>query len=595
MSFFALYWYVLLPIIFALFTYLFPSKRRFIYITLLQLLLTIKIIFDFRRIHAGQVVYDYLSDYHNGIGISLKADLITIVLLALTVLLFTAMFLYNYHKSYMSPLFLFLFTTFEGLISGLFLSNDLFNIYVIIEVSTIVASILIIFKKDSRSIYNGMIYLFTSLAAMTFFLLGIGLLYRYFGVLDLDLLKKEMHGLSKTNAKVLILPFSLIMTGIGLKAAIMPLFSWLPKAHGTASAPSIVSAILSALYVKSGVYLFARFTYLFNDYLDVTKLFIVLGFLTSIVGFIFALSQTDIKLILAYHTVSQIGLIILGMSIGTPQAFWGGFYHLLNHAIFKSTLFLTAGIIVEEYHTRDIRKVYSLFQKMPWVAFSMLIAILGITGAPLFNGSISKYLIQKGGQHLPYFDLSMFIINLGTILSFVKYASMFKAPLKLVPSNEVAAGVPKQVGQMIDYSDRGAAIINEPLQTPDSAVLNASSLDNSTEIIDIEDSLSHFKLPINQKIVILSLAGLTFIGGIFGPFFINYLFGISANISLANYLVKFFIYFASLAFGYFFYLFLYQRIGLFRKIREIELSFNQLMMSMFTFFLFLFTYLTLTY
>ncbi len=227
------------------------------------------------------------------------------------------------------------------------------------------------------------------------------------------------------DSRALILPYCLIMTTVGLKAAIMPLFSWLPRAHGTPSAPSIVSAILSGLYVKGGLYLFIRTQDMFKPQIDTDHIFLVLGFLTAIIGFVIALSQIDLKLILAYHTVSQIGLIIFGLSLNHTYSYWGSIYHVLNHAIFKSVLFLTAGMIIETYETRDIRQIKGVFKRMPLVAVVSILAILGITGAPLFNGSISKYLIQKGttGGLLEY---GLLVINLGTIISFVKYSSIFK-------------------------------------------------------------------------------------------------------------------------------------------------------------------------
>ena len=219
------------------------------------------------------------------------------------------------------------------------------------------------FNKDSLSIYVVIVYLLTILVSMTFFLLGIGYLYKIFGHLDFETIKSLMPEIK--NPRTLILPYTLLITSIGLKSAIMPLFSWLPRAHGTPSAPSIVSAILSGLYVKGGIYLLIRFQDTFSYHLDTSKAFLVMGFLTAVIGFIFALSQTDIKLILAYHTVSQIGLIIFGLSMGSEYSYYGAIYHIINHAIFKSTLFLTAGIIIEQYQTRDIRQIRGVFKRMP--------------------------------------------------------------------------------------------------------------------------------------------------------------------------------------------------------------------------------------
>src|SRR5699024_12776643 len=110
-----------------------------------------------------------------------------------------------------------------------------------------------------------------------------------------------------------IIPFAMMMVTVSLKTAVIPLFSWLPKAHGTPSAPPVVSALLSGLYIKTGVYLFIRFVNMYSPVIDMKEFFFVIGLLTSIVGFVMSLGQHDIKLILAYRTVSQIGLIMIGL------------------------------------------------------------------------------------------------------------------------------------------------------------------------------------------------------------------------------------------------------------------------------------------
>jgi multicomponent Na+:H+ antiporter subunit D len=211
------------------------------------------------------------------------------------------------------------------------------------------------------------------------------------------------------------------MTAVTLKAALFPLFGWLPRAHGAPSAPGIVSAVLSGVQVKTGVYLLVRLSDVFGPVIDVRIFFLILGFVTSVVGFCLAIAQKDIKLILAYHTISQVGLIVMGLFLGTEVAFWGGMYHVINHALFKGLLFLTAGVIIEEYGSRSYTEIRGVLRRMPAVGIGTLAGILGITGAPFFNGSISKYLIQQGLEG-NLAELGLLLINFGTTLSFVKYS-----------------------------------------------------------------------------------------------------------------------------------------------------------------------------
>ncbi len=529
-----LYLFIILPIATALIGYISHAKWYKILLILFQFFFLTMAALNFIHVKAFGEKYEVIGGYEAGIGIALRADRFGSLLVLLCIFIFTCLLIYNYHKHYMTHLFMFLFLALQGLINGIFLSNDLFNIYVLVEVSTIVVSILIIFKKDAKSIYDGILYFLTNLASMTLFFLGIGFVYRVFGTLDIILIKERIALVE--DPTILILPYVFMMTAVSLKSAVMPLFSWLPKAHGTASAPSIISATLSGLYVKGGIYLFIRVSDMFADVFDIRVLFMFLGFTTAIAGFVFALSQTDIKLILAYHTISQVGLILFGLSIDSVYSYHGAIYHIFNHAVFKTTLFLTAGMIIEEYGTRDLREVRGLFQRMPYVAIAMIIAIFGITGAPLFNGSVSKYMIQKGAGHsLPY-EIAFTIINLGTIMSFVKYSTML--------------------------------------------------FGRHTE---------RFKIRWNQKFAILTLAGICFLGGVFGPVMMSYMFDIHIVISMDDYLHKLVIYGGQLAFGILFYHFLYHRIGLFRTIREIELSLNQIVGSMFLFLSIFVGYMVYTY
>lgn len=530
----SLFWFIILPLISALIGYISNSKWVKFTLMMMQLFFMTMAVLNFIEVKRFGTKYEVLGEYPLGVGIALRADIFGSVMVCLTVFLFSCLILYNYHKHYMNHLFMFLFLALQGLLCGLFLSNDLFNIYVLIEVSTILVSILIIFKKDSKSIYDGMLYFLTNLASMTIFFLGIGYMYKIFGTLDLTLLAERITLVP--DKKVLIIPFVLLITAVDLKSAIMPLFSWLPKAHGTASAPSIISATLSGLYVKGGVYMFIRLITLFDPVFDSHEMFLFFGFSTAVIGFILALSQTDIKLILAYHTVSQIGLIVFGLSIGNEYSYWGAIYHICNHAIFKSTLFLTAGMIIEEYGTRNLTEVRGLFKRMPYVSIATILAILGITGAPLFNGSFSKYLIQKGTGGSIWFEICFFIINLGTILSFVKYSTMF-----------------------------------------------------------FGHSTQRFKIRWNQKLVILTLGSICLLGGVFGSQLISILFDVHVTISAESYIEKFFVYSLSLGLGIGFYYFFYHKIKLFKKMREIELSFNQIILSIFIFYSGFLVYMMMRY
>lgn len=369
----------------------------------------------------GEIV-EQVARWPRPISIALRADQISAPLILLTNVLFFVFFMFSARARYLDKAFQYLFMTLQTAIQAMFLSWDLFNIYVVMEVGMLAVSILIMFKREKQSVYDGMMYLMINFLAMAFMILGLGYLYRITGVLDFTSMREKLAMLS--NPRAAVLPYALIMTVIALKAALFPLFSWLPRAHGAPSAPGVISAVLSGLQVKIGVYLLVRMQWVFAPVVSIHEFFAVLGFVTAVIGVVLALAQTNIKLLLAYSTVSQMGLIVLGLNAGTATAYWGGMYHIVNHALFKGVLFITAGVIIESYGTKKLTDIRGVFRRMPWIGVAAFAGVLGIIGTPLFNGSVSKYLIQEGLQG-NLAEVAMFVSNLGTVLVFVKYAQIF--------------------------------------------------------------------------------------------------------------------------------------------------------------------------
>jgi multicomponent Na+:H+ antiporter subunit D len=380
----------------------------------------------FLEVRFGGTIEQLMAGWPDWIAIKLVADIYSAPLVLLTAVFFAGTFLFSTRADYLDKTFLFLFAMLESALIGMFLSGDLFNIYVLVELSMLAIAILIMYKQSKQSVYDAMLYLMMNFIAMAFMLLGIGYLYRITGVLDLAAMHTRLLLIEDPHA--IIVPYAMIMTAIAVKAALFPLFSWLPRAHGAPSAPAVVSAVLSGVQVKAGVYLLVRMSQVFSGLIDATPFFMVLGFITSVVGFLLAIAQSDIKLILAYHTISQVGLIVMGLHLGSEVAFWGAMYHIINHALFKGLLFLTAGIIIEEYGSRSYATIRGVMRHMPAIGIGTLAGVLGITGAPFFNGSISKYFIQQGLAG-DFGGIAMLVINFGTTLSFVKYSLiLFGAP-----------------------------------------------------------------------------------------------------------------------------------------------------------------------
>ena len=412
---------VLGPVLLGAVTFFLPRRAYQLGMGLGNIVLTAAALHLFAQVRWGDAVAQYLANWPPGVAIRLVADTISAPLVLLTAFFFTATYCFAARAGYVDKTFIFLFLLLEAAIFGVLLSGDVFNIYVILELGMIGVAILIMYRQDKQSVYDGIVYIMMNFTGMAFMTLGIAYLYRITGVLDLELIHERLAELEDPRAA--LVPYALIMTAVAMKAALWPLFSWLPRAHGAPSAPPIVSAVLSGVQVKLGVYLLIRLNQVFVPVVNAEAFFLVVGFITSTLGFLLGAVQQDIKLMLAYSTISQVGLIVVGLNLGTAEACWGSMYHIINHALFKGLLFLTAGVITEAYDTRVYREIRGVLHRMPWVGFGALAGILGITGAPFFNGSISKYFIAQGAAGNPA-ELGLYFINFGTLLLFVKYCTI---------------------------------------------------------------------------------------------------------------------------------------------------------------------------
>lgn len=281
-----------------------------------------------------------------------------------------------------------------GGMAGLVLSNDLFTMYVFLEVAAIASYGLVAYGLGHDELEASFKYLMLSAVATAFLLIGIALIFGITGSLKLgDIANRFAGGDLKW---VLGICIGLFIFGFGLKAALVPFHSWLPDAHPSAPAP--ISAMLSGLLIKvSGVYALARvFLNVFGLSPELGMVLMYLGTISILVGAIIALGQNDIKRMLAYSSISQVGYIILGLGAGTPLAIMGALFHILNHALAKGLLFLNSGSIEHSTGTRSLDKMGGLGKKMPFTAASTVVGSLAVAGVPPLNGFWSKLFIIIG-------------------------------------------------------------------------------------------------------------------------------------------------------------------------------------------------------
>ncbi|WP_037919743.1 proton-conducting transporter membrane subunit [Sulfurihydrogenibium subterraneum] len=270
------------------------------------------------------------------------------------------------------------------------------------EIMSVVSFFLVIFDyKVKENLEAGISYIFMTHLGTGFIILAFTILFLYSSHLDF----KSFSNINlPENMKFLVFLFALI--GFGTKAGIFPLHIWLPKAHPVA--PSNVSALMSGVMIKIAVYMLIRFYFEFlNNYPDYFGYIVVfIGSLSAIYGILYAYVQTDIKKLLAFSSMENIGIILMALGLSmifkannvyllAGVAFIATLYHILNHSVFKGLLFLGAGSILYKTHTKNIENLGGLIKYMPKTAVFILFGVMGITALPPFNGFVSEWLIYQ--------------------------------------------------------------------------------------------------------------------------------------------------------------------------------------------------------
>jgi multicomponent Na+:H+ antiporter subunit D len=309
--------------------------------------------------------------------------------------------------------------------NGVVLAGDLFNLFVFLEIAAIASYALVAFGTEAEELEAAFKYQVMGTVASGIILLAIAVLYAHVGTLNMADTAKII-ALNGSN-KLILFVGCLFLTGFGIKAALMPFHAWLPDAHPSAPAP--ISAMLSGVFIKAiGVYALIRI--LFNVlglHVVLSYTLMVLATLSMLVGVLLAVGQWDFKRLLAYHSVSQMGYVLLGIGLATPLGILGGIFHLLNHSIFKSLLFLNSGSIVYSTGTRDLQNMGGFSQKMPTTSKTSFIASMSIAGIPPFNGFWSKLIIiiaciQANQLFFAVIAVIASILTLASFLKVQKYA-----------------------------------------------------------------------------------------------------------------------------------------------------------------------------
>ena len=366
----------------------------------------------------GQSLSIVFGDWGRELGIELAADRFSLVLSLLVLLLGGAVIAYQWCKR-LRPYFYMLLHLLFGSVFALLFARDLFNIYVIMELLTLTSFLLVGYEKRADQIWASLKYLVLASLGMGIYLLGVAIVYYHTGTLNLDLLSAMIFS-SGDVPKWVFLASSLLATGVAVKSGIFIFSLWLPAAHATAS-PAI-SALLSGLVIKMGVVVLLRLALVFPLSLSLE----VLSAVTGLLGIIYAIYTYDLKKMLAFHTLSQIGYVVLGIGIGSEIEIAGSIEYAVGHGLFKGLLFLAAGAAVQATGREDIPGLIARRSRISLASrVGLLVGTMGIMGMPPFAGFCGKSLLSNGAESL-VIQTILVLLSIGTVISFAKLIPLFR-------------------------------------------------------------------------------------------------------------------------------------------------------------------------
>jgi len=391
-------WAIALPLSGALLAFALP--RRAAPIGVVTALLTAAAAFGvLLQVALGGARVYRLGGWGAPLGIDLLADGLSVLMLAMTAIVGTAVSIYA--RVYLVstpdkvrrfwPLWLFLWAA----LNALFQSSDVFNLYVTLELLGLSAVALVALTGSGPALWGAMRYLLVSLLGSLAYLLGVALLYHAYGTLDLALLGARAEG-----GLSLAVPLGAMIAGLLLKTGLFPFHVWLPPAHGSARAP--VSALLSGLVVKASFYLLLRLWFTFTP--EGQGLPILLGSLGAAAvfwGSIQALRQKRLKLLVAYSTVAQLGYLFIAFPLAglDPALAWGGSIYLaLSHALAKGAMFLAAGSIMTQGGHDEIDELDRVVDRMPLTLAAFALAGISLAGLPPSGGFVGKWMLLQAAM-----------------------------------------------------------------------------------------------------------------------------------------------------------------------------------------------------
>lgn len=387
-----------------------------------SIILLIAILYICDQVKQDGILNVQIGNYTAPFGISIVVDLLSAMMLSITAIITLCVSLYSivdidkHHQNLgFYPVFWVLLTG----ICGAFTTGDLFNLYVWYEVMLIASFVLMGLGHHKNQLDATMKYVAINLIATILLLTAIAMLYGISGTLNMADLSLSLNQLSQRNIVTLIILF--LGLAFAIKAALFPLFFWLPASYHTTSYSA--SSIFAGMLTKVGVYSLIRLVTLLlpNQYIFL-KILLVSSALTMLTGVLGAVSQYNFRRLLSFHIISQIGYITMGLAIDTPLSLTAAIFFMAHNIFAKTNLFLISGITYKIGRTSDIRKLGGFYKKFPFLSFLFFIPAFSLAGFPPLSGFWAKFLLFKA----IIIHRNYLMVFIGIFVSFLTLYSMSK-------------------------------------------------------------------------------------------------------------------------------------------------------------------------
>lgn len=357
---------------------------------------------------------------------------------------------------------------------GITVTGDAFNIFVFLEISSLSTYVLIAMGKDRRALLAAYQYLIVGTIGATFYVIGVGLLYLVTGSLNIVDIAARLGPAAAETSRPVFAALAFLTVGVSLKLALFPMHVWLPGAY--AHAPSVATAFLAGTATKVAVYVLLRLIFsIFGvaiafDTLPVSEVLLTLSVAAMFIASILAVFETDVKRVLAYSSLGQIGYITLGIGLANVPGLTGGIVHLFNHALMKTALFMSLGAIVYRIGTVKLADLAGIGRQMPLTMAVFVVGGLALIGVPGTAGFVSKWYLAVGAFDRGWWPL-VFLILVTSLIAVVYVGRVVEVAWFREPSSFAAGAKDPPLSMLLPMLALAAATIYFGIDTEASAAI----------------------------------------------------------------------------------------------------------------------------